>query len=160
LEQWLYQIANGQLESYISQERSTQKQRASTERLRSSELRSLEEIPFTADAEGEPWLPEDLDDSEIQPLDFDPPTDRNNPEAELERQEELEQILRALSRIPEPDRLVFDLVVIGGFSNQATASILGLRADEIPDILERAKRRVQEELNKNQATSDTRRRAS
>jgi DNA-directed RNA polymerase specialized sigma24 family protein len=55
---------------------------------------------------------------------------------------------------------VFDLVALGGFSNEATASILGLRADEIPNILERAKRRAQEEINKNQATSETRRRAS
>ena len=148
LEQWLYQVANKKLEQYISREQSKEKRRPSTETLSQSELRSLEEMPITADAEGEPWFPEELDDSEIQPRELAFPADLDTPEAQLERREQIQQILKALTRLPKRDRLVFDLVLIAGFSNEAAAKILAIRAEEIPTILERAKRRVRELIEK------------
>jgi hypothetical protein len=57
-------------------------------------------MPITADAEGEPWLPQELDDSEYHPRDFKAPADTDNPEQQLEKKEELQQILWALARIP------------------------------------------------------------
>lgn len=146
LEPWLYQIANKELQNYLSKEQSREKRSASLETLSQAETRSLEEMPITADVEGEPWLPEDLDDSEIAPREFNAPADNNDPETILERKEELQEIFDALSRIPERERMVFELVAVEGFSNDAAAKILGLRRDEIPDLLEHAKKQLRELL--------------
>jgi RNA polymerase sigma factor (sigma-70 family) len=146
LEPWLYQITNKELQSYLSKEQSSEKRSASFEALSRAESRSLEEMPITADVEGEPWLPEDLDDSEIAPRELNAPANHNDPETILERKEDLQEIFDALSRIPERERMVFDLVAVEGFSNDAAAKILGLRRNEIPELLEHAKKQVRELL--------------
>lgn len=146
LEAWLYQITNKELRSYLSKEQFREKRNASFERLSRAESRSLEEMPITADVEGEPWLPEDLDDSEIAPREFNAPANHNDPETILERKEDLQELFNALSRIPERERMVFELVAVEGFSNDAAAKILGLRRNEIPKLLERAKKRLREYL--------------
>jgi RNA polymerase sigma factor (sigma-70 family) len=146
LESWLYQITNKELQRYLSKEQSRGKRSASFETLSRAESRSLEEMPITADVEGEPWLPEDLDDSEIAPREFSAPADHNDPERLLERKEELQEIFDALSRIPERERMVFELVAVEGFSNEAAAKILGLAGNEIPKLLERAKKQLREYL--------------
>lgn len=146
LEPWLYQITNKELQSYLSKEESREKRSASFETLSRAESRSLEEMPITADVEGEPWLPEDLDDSEIAPGEFNAPANHNDPETLLERKEDLQEIFNALSRIPERERMVFELVAVEGFSNEGAAKILGLRRNEIPKLLERAKKRLREHL--------------
>ena len=146
LELWLYQIANKELQSYLSKEQSREKRNTSFETLSQAESRSLEEMPITADVEGEPWLPEDLDDSEIAPREFKAPANHDDPETLLERKEDLQAIFDALSRIPERERMVFELVAVEGFSNDAAAKILGLRRNEIPELLEDAKKRLRELL--------------
>jgi RNA polymerase sigma factor (sigma-70 family) len=146
LEQWLYQIANKKIDDYISKRKSTERRRKSLETLSQSELRTLEEMPITADAEGEPWLPEELDDSEYQPRDFSAPADTDNPEQQLERKEELQQILWALARLPDHDVLVFDLYVVEGFSKEEVAKILNIPAEQVPKIAERVKAQVRKEL--------------
>ena len=160
LEQWLYQTANRKLKNYISKQKSREKRRTSTERLSRSELSTLEEMPITADADGEPWLPEDLDDSEYQPRDFEAPPSVTNPEAELERKEKFRQILDALCRVPEKDRLVFDLIVTEGFSTEAAAKILNIPPDEIPKIVERTKTFVRKQIERSRSDPDARGRAS
>jgi RNA polymerase sigma factor (sigma-70 family) len=161
LEQWLYQITNKELEGYISEEQSREKGRASFEMLSRAESRSLEEMPITADVDGEPWLPEDLDDSEIAPRALNVPADRNNPETVLERKEELQQIFDALTRLPERERMAFDLAVLEGFSNDAAAKIMGLPDGEIRKLLERAKKQLREYLQqRSRLGSSARRRAS
>jgi RNA polymerase sigma factor (sigma-70 family) len=146
LEQWLYQIANKKVKNYISRQKSKEKRRKSLETLNQSELRTLEEMPITADADGEPWLPEELDDSEYYPRDFIPPRDDSNPEEQLEREEEIRQILKALCRIPGRDRMVLDLFLVEGLSKEAVAKILNIPADQVPKIAEKARARVREEI--------------
>lgn len=147
LEQWLYQIANRKLDSYIAKVK-TDQCRTSLETLGQSELGTLEEFPFTADAEGEPWLLEDLDDSEIQPRDLKAPADLDTPEAQLERKEELRQLFDALRQIPERDRTVFDLAVIEGFSCSAVARILLIPENEVREIVERVRRQLRDRLQR------------
>ena len=113
-----------------------------------SESGTLEEIPFTADAEGEPWLPEDLDDSEIQPRDLKVPADRDTPEAQLERKEELRQFVNALRRIPERDRTVFDLAVLEGFSCDTVAKMSGIPEKEVREVVERVRRQLRDHLER------------
>jgi RNA polymerase sigma factor (sigma-70 family) len=148
LEQWLYQIANRTLDRYHGRQQKTQRRRRILETLEQSELGTLEEIRFTADAEGEPWLPEDLDDSEIQPRDLKVPADRDTPEAQLERKEGLRQLFNALFRIPERDRTVFDLAVIEGFSCGAVAKMSGIPETEVREIVERVKRQLRDRLER------------
>jgi DNA-directed RNA polymerase specialized sigma24 family protein len=57
LEQWLYRLANEELDRYVSKRRPTEKRRKSLETLTQTELRTLEEMPITADADGEVWFP-------------------------------------------------------------------------------------------------------
>jgi RNA polymerase sigma factor (sigma-70 family) len=146
LEQWLYQLANRKVESYIAKRESVEKSRRSLETLNQAELRTLEEMPITADAEGEPWLPEELDDSEYQAPDFNAPADTDNPEQELERKEEVQQILWALARLAEQDVLVFDLHVVEGFSKEEVGKILSIPADQVPKIADRVKAQVRKDL--------------
>jgi RNA polymerase sigma factor (sigma-70 family) len=145
LEQWLYQIANEEVEKYLRKQKSIDKRRRSLETLNQAELRTLEELPITADADGEVWFPEELDDSEYSPRDFAPPAYRNDPE-QREREEQVMQILRALSRIPERDRIVFELFVIEGFSKEAVAKIVNVPPDEVPRLAEKVKAQVLREL--------------
>ena len=44
------------------------------------------------------------------------------------------------------ERMVFELVAVEGFSNEAAAKVLGLRRNEIPKLLEHAKKRLREFL--------------
>jgi RNA polymerase sigma factor (sigma-70 family) len=151
LEQWLYQLANEILEKYISRRKSKEAGQKSLETLTQAELKTLGEIPFTADADGEVWFPEELDDSEYQPRDFLPPTSPTDPGKQLERQEEVNRILRALSRVPEPDRIVFDLFLVEGFSKEDVAQISHVCPDEVPRIAERVRTQVLHEIRKQPA---------
>lgn len=150
LEQWLYQITNEILERYLRKRQSTDARRRSLEGLTKAELRTLEEIPFTADADKEVWLPEDLDDSEYQPPAFTPPADQSNPEEQLEREEELEQVLQALSRVPERERIVFELFAIEEFPKEAVARIVGVPPEQVPRLAETARAQVLDEIRKQQ----------
>src|SRR5437868_5852609 len=118
-EQWLYQLANEIVDGYVGQRRVTDARRKSLETLEQSERRELEEIPFWADAEGEPYLLEDLDSSEYHLGDFlpvRPPTYfQEDPEHELEKAEDVGRIVEALSGVPEQEEVVFELFCIEGF---------------------------------------------
>jgi DNA-directed RNA polymerase specialized sigma24 family protein len=57
LEQWLYQLTDWALQSYIQRRKRIDARRRSLETLTKAELRSLEE-QITADADAEPWLVE------------------------------------------------------------------------------------------------------
>jgi RNA polymerase sigma factor (sigma-70 family) len=154
LEQWLYQIANKKVDGYIARESSREKRRRSLETLTEAELRTLEETPITADAEGEPWLPEDLDDSEIPPREFNAPSDRETPEEELERKERLQLILRALARVSEQDLVVFDLFAIEGLPKESVAKIVNIPPDEVPRIAHRVKAYVLREVNAERGSTE------
>jgi RNA polymerase sigma factor (sigma-70 family) len=116
------------------------------ESLEQGELRTLEEIPFTADADGEPWLPEDLDDSEIPEPDFTPPASENDPEKQLERKEEVQRMLRALSGVPEQDRIVFELFAVEGFPKEVVARIVKMSPTDVRRIAERVRDQVRREI--------------
>jgi RNA polymerase sigma factor (sigma-70 family) len=146
LEEWLYRLANERLGKYLAKETLKDKRRASLEALTQAELRTLEEMPITADADGEVWLPEELDDSEYDKREFYPPTHQSDPEEQLERTEELQQIVRALSHVPEPDRIIFELFVVEGFSKEAVARIMNVSPEEVPHIAERVKAQVRREI--------------
>ena len=150
LEQWLYQLANQVVDNYIKKRRSTETRRQSLEELEQKERRQLEEMPFTTDAEGEPFMVEDLDDSEYHLADFLPvrPTGyfEEDPEKYLEREEQIRQIAQILCRLPEKEQIVFELSVIEGFSNDAVARIAGVRPEEVPKIVERVKNQVRQKL--------------
>lgn len=141
------------MDRYLGKQQKTEKHRGSLETLEQSEFGTLEEIPFTADAEGEPWLPEDLDDSEIHPRELKVPADRDTPEAQLERKEELRQLFDALCRIPERDRTVFDLAMIEGFSCGAVAKMLGIPENEVREIVHRVRRQLRDRLERQTSLS-------
>jgi RNA polymerase sigma factor (sigma-70 family) len=148
LEQWLYQIANETLKGYISRIRLREERQKSLETLREAELGSLEEIPFVADAGGKVWLPEELDDNEYRPRDFVPPASQSDPEEQLEKGEEVNRILEVLSRVPELERIVFDLLLLEGFSKEDVAQISRVSPDEVPRIAERVREHVLREIKK------------
>jgi RNA polymerase sigma factor (sigma-70 family) len=162
LEEWLYRLANERLEKYLRKRNSTDRRQKSLETLTQRELRSLEEMPITADAEGEAWFPEELDDSEYERRDFYPPSYKSDPEEQLEREEQVQQIVQALSRVPEQDRVVFELFVVEGFSKEAVARISNVSAEEVPRIAQRVKEQVMQELQKKgaEATDNQKRKAS
>jgi RNA polymerase sigma factor (sigma-70 family) len=146
LEQWLYRIANEDLEKYLHKRKSTDARRRSLETLQQKELSTLEEQPITADADGEPWLPEDLDDSEIPPREVDAPADADDPEKQLERDEEVSQIVRALSHVPERDRIVFELFAVERFSKEEVAKIYDVPPDEVPRIADKVREQLLREI--------------
>ena len=150
LEQWLYQIANEVLDRYLHKEKAQEKRGKSLERMEHKERDTLEEMPITADTEGEVWLPEDLDDGEYQRPDFTPPADQDNPEQQLERREELLQILQALAHVPERDRIVFDLFAVEGFPKEDVAKIVNVSPNEVPRIAQQVRTRVLRELTQPQ----------
>jgi RNA polymerase sigma factor (sigma-70 family) len=146
LEEWLYQLANERLEKYLAKREAAEKKRKSQEALTQAELRSLEEMPITADADGEVWFPEELDDSEYEKRDFYSPSYVGDPEERLEQEEELQRIVQALARVPEQDRVVFELFAIEGFSKDAVARISGVSPEEVPRIVERVRAQVLREI--------------
>ncbi len=147
LEQWMYRLANEVLEEYLREQKSEEQGRRSFEDIRDRELKGLEEVEqITADADREVWLAEDLDDAEYYRRKITPPYDSHTPEEELERKEELSLIVRALSRIPVRDRIVFELYAMEGLSTKAVASIVGIPSDEVPRVAEKIRRQVLEEI--------------
>jgi RNA polymerase sigma factor (sigma-70 family) len=160
LEQWLYQIANEKLDKYIHGSERREARRRSLEGLTKGELRTLDEIPFTADAEGEFLLPEDLDDISYHQRDFVPPGYEDNPEQEIERKEQITRILHALSRISARDRTVFELFVIEGFSKEAVARNTQLSPDQVPRIAEKVKQHVLDQIQQPDSRQHDERKAS
>jgi RNA polymerase sigma factor (sigma-70 family) len=145
LEQWLYQLSDRVLQSYIQRRKRIDARRRSLETLTKAELRSLEE-QITADADAEPWLVEDLDDAEIEQREFRPPADtESNPEKELEREEEVDMVLRALSKVPERDRAIFDLVMVEGFPEDVVSIMYRIPSDDVRNIVERVREKVRRE---------------
>jgi RNA polymerase sigma factor (sigma-70 family) len=136
LEQWLYQIANDILEKLLRKQSALDKRRRSLERMTQAELRALKEEPMTADAEGEIYLAEDLDDAEIPPRESNGPLDINNPEEELEKSEELERLFRALGTVPVRERMIFELFAVEGFPKQTVARIANVLPDDVPRIVQ------------------------
>lgn len=142
LEQWLYQLADRILQSYIQRRKRIDARRRSLETLTKTELRTLEES-ITSDAEGEPWLVEDLDDAEIEQREFTPPADtENDPEKELERKEEVDMVLRTLSKVTERDRAIFELVTVEGFSEDVVSRMYRIPADKVRQIVKSVRDKV------------------
>jgi RNA polymerase sigma factor (sigma-70 family) len=160
LEQWLYRLANEEVDRYVSKRRPTEKRRKSLETLTQTELRTLEEMPITADADGEAWFPEELDDSEYQALEFLPPAFDDTPEQQLERREQILEIVRTLARLTERERTVFELYVVEGFSKDAVAAISGVPADEVPRIAEKVKEHIRQAIAVNQESKERSEKAS
>lgn len=148
LEQWLYQLANEFLDSYISRRKSLERRRRSVEGLTDAELRSLDEFPITADAEGEVVTMEDLDYISYQKRDFVAPGYRETPEEALERKEEVLEILRTLRKLPDRDRVVFELHVGQGFSKEEVSRMMRIPPAEVPRIVESIKRLVRCQLQR------------
>jgi RNA polymerase sigma factor (sigma-70 family) len=146
LQQWLYQLTNRVLEDYLRETKFEERHRVSLEGLRARELRGLEER-MTADAEGEPWLVEDLGYPEYEPRDFIPPHYEFDPLERLDKQEQTPRIIRALSSLPIKDRIVFELLVMEGLSPDAVAKILDMPPDEVLRTAERVKKEVFQEIN-------------
>jgi DNA-directed RNA polymerase specialized sigma24 family protein len=48
--------------------------------------------------------------------------------------------------VPEPDRIIFELFVIEGFSKEAVARIMNVSPEEVPHIAERVKAQVRREI--------------
>jgi RNA polymerase sigma factor (sigma-70 family) len=143
LEEWLYQLVNETLIHYLKRRKSVDTRRRSFETLEQTERRTLEEVEHvTADAEGEVQLDEDLDDAELYQREFTPPISEDDPEKQLERKEELQQIITALSQVPEQERIVFELAAIEGFSSEAVGRMLGLSTSEVERIKHKVRQTV------------------
>lgn len=160
LEQWLYRLANEKLNRYVSKRTSTEKRRKSLETLTQTESRTLEEMPITADADGEVWLPEELDDSEYQALECLPPGFDDTPEQQLERREQILEIIRTLAKLSERERTVFELYVVEGFSKGAVARISGVPTDEVTRIAEKVKEHIRQAIAVNQESKERSEKAS
>ncbi len=146
LEEWLYRLANDALEKYLHKRHSIEGRRRSFETLEQEERRTLEEDPITGDADGEIWLPEELDDSEYPAREFTAPADTDDPEKQLERTEQMQLALQALSRVPEQERAVFELMVLQGFSKEEVARIYNIRPDEVQRVVDRVRAQVRSEM--------------
>jgi RNA polymerase sigma factor (sigma-70 family) len=148
LEMWLYQIANRIVEGYIQRTAPRDARRRSAESLRGRELRTLEELgQVTADTEGEPWLAEDLDDAEYQVPEVSAPTTDETPEERLEKKEQLQMVLDALSDVPQRDLAVFQLHAMEGFSPGEIAKIMNIPPNEVTEIVDRVRKTVLSRLN-------------
>jgi RNA polymerase sigma factor (sigma-70 family) len=148
LEQWLYQLANETLTNYLKRRKSRDAQGRSLETLDQAERRTLEEVEhITADAEGEVLLDEDLDDAELYEKEFaTPAVSDDDPEKLLERKDEVQQIIRALARIPEQERIVFELAAIEGFSSEAAGRISSISTSEVERIKNKVRQAVLRQL--------------
>jgi RNA polymerase sigma factor (sigma-70 family) len=150
LEQWLYQIANDLLDRYITSRQKFESRRRRLEDVEQAERRSMEEIPFTTDAEGEVMFPNDLDEYEYHQRDFlphrDVPSYREDPLEEIEREEEVALILQALSRIPDQERAVFELAAVEGFSRQEVADIFGISPPDVDRIVDKVRTEVLQQV--------------
>lgn len=131
LEQWLYQLANRKLESYLGRASKQDDRRRSLESLAEKEESTLEER-MTADAEGEVMLEHDLYDTEYQ-------CSRN-----LLRPQQLRQIVRALSRIPEKERTIFELYAVEG--KDEVTKIADVSPEIVPKIVEPVRAEVKRAL--------------
>ncbi|MGZ4865684.1 MAG: RNA polymerase sigma factor, partial [Candidatus Angelobacter sp.] len=65
----------------------------------------------------------------------------------LERKDEVQQIIRALARIPEQERIVFELAAIEGFSSEATARMLSISTSEVERIKNKVRQTVLRQLH-------------
>jgi len=146
LEQWLYQIANTILEKCLRERQVVDKRRRSIEVLKQTELRTLQEEPITTDAEGEIYLAEDLDDSELPARQFNAPVETSNPEEKLEKKEELEQLFRALARVPVKERVIFELSAVEAFTDEAVAKIAKVAPKAVPGIVQRVRTEILRQL--------------
>lgn len=136
LEEWLYQIANRVVETYIKRAEQRDRKRRSYESLGRRELRTLEELEqVTADTEGEPYLTEDLDDGEYELPELDSPVSEETPEEELEKKEQIELILSALANLPRQELTVFQLYAMEGFSPEEIAKIMDISPGEVSRIV-------------------------
>lgn len=99
-------------------------------------------------------LVEDLNDSELPPEEFVPPTYQDDPTELVEKEELVGLILQALSHIPPRERTVFELSVLEGFSNDDVAKIAHVSPDEVPEIVHKVRNEVQQELEAAQRRSD------
>jgi RNA polymerase sigma factor (sigma-70 family) len=160
LQQWLYRLANEELNRYVSKRTSTEERQKSLESLTKTELRTLEEMPITADADGEVWFPEELDDSEYEALELLPPAFDETPDQQLERREQILEIIRTLAKLSERERTVFELYVVEGFSKGAVARISGVPTDEVPRIAEKVKEHIRQAITANQESKERSEKAS
>jgi RNA polymerase sigma factor (sigma-70 family) len=147
LEQWLFQLASKKLDEVVRADQSRTGHRYSVETIRNKELSTLDE-QMTADAEGEPYLVEELDDSEYQEADLQLPAQAETPEDILSRRELIRRIVSALSQLPPKEHAVFELFMIERFPKEAVASIAGVRPDEVVPIAERVKQRLREVIGR------------
>lgn len=148
LEQWLYQLVNETLLNYLRRQKSVDARRRSLETFGQDELRTLGEVEhMTADAEGEVLLDEDLDDAESYEHEFTTPAAPDeDPEKQVERKEEVQQIISALVRVPEHERIVFELAAIEGFSEEDVGRIMNMPAAEVKHITNRVRQILQRQL--------------
>jgi RNA polymerase sigma factor (sigma-70 family) len=146
LEIWLYRIANERLREYLRERGMEEEKIESFETMREKELSGFEE-KITADVEGEPWLLEELDDSDYHESEFLPPHfDATMPE-KTDRKNEVRRIIRALSSVPFKKRLVFELFLMEGFSKEDVGYILDMPADDVPKTAEQVRSRVFQALS-------------
>lgn len=85
------------------------------------------EEPITADAEGQPWLVEGLDDGEIEQREFKLPADtESDPEKERER-------------------AIFDLVMVERCSEDVVSRMYWIPRGEVRQIAERVREKIRRE---------------
>ncbi len=73
---------------------------------------------------------------------FDVADQRPGPEAAAQARDELQQVLRALGRIPEHEREVLLMATVEGLSHQAIAVALGLSVEAVKVRVHRARVRL------------------
>ena len=139
LEQWLYRMANEKLDSYFKRAFSRDRRRRSLESLAAKEQRTLQER-ITADAEGEVMLEDDASDTEynLQP-EYTPPAYQNDPLQTIERREQMQAIMSALSQFSQRERMIFELSAVEGFAPEEIAKIVKASPDEVQRVIDQVR---------------------
>ncbi|HXP43042.1 MAG TPA: hypothetical protein VN833_22510 [Candidatus Acidoferrales bacterium] len=101
-----------------------------------------------------------MDDSEYQALKFLPPDFDDTPEQQLERREQILEIIGSLAKLSERERTVFELYIVEGFSKGAVARISGVPTDEVPRIAKKVKEHILQTITASQESKERSEKAS
>lgn len=155
LETWVFQIVDEVFNQQLNEKAFENENLVYLQRIEDLELSGLEE-KYTADAEGELIMDEELDDVSYQqklyhPADFIQDTETlDSIESELSEYDKIkmhDEIQRLLISLPEEDRTIFDLFWIVGLSMKQIARIKNTTVPQVEDTLKRVGAHIRNKIS-------------
>jgi len=156
LETWVFQIVDEVFNKQLNEKAFENENLVYLQRIEDLELSGLEE-KYTADAEGELIMDEELDDVSYQqklyhPGDFIQDTETlDSIESELSEYDKIklhDEIQRLLISLPEEERTIFDLFWIVGLSMKQIARVKSITVPQVEDTLKRVGAHIRKKLSK------------